>query len=160
VIAVVSDTHMPRGARELPEACTRLVEAAEAVVHAGDFVAWSVVARLGALAPLHAVHGNCDEAAVVRALPARLVVDVAGLRLGVVHDAGPREGRHGRLRAAFPGCDAVVYGHSHLPEVTLADGVWILNPGSPTERRRAPAHTMITIRDGVPRLVALDRPGI
>jgi len=104
---------------------------------------------------VEAVHGNVDEPAVRAALPERLVVEAEGLRIGVVHDGGRRAGRHERLRAWFPGCDAIAYGHSHLPEVVRSEGVWILNPGSPTERRRAPARTMIVLRDGVPELVEL-----
>jgi predicted phosphodiesterase len=72
-----------------------------------------------------------------------------------VHDAGPAAGRHERLRAAFPGCGLVAYGHTHLPEVTLDAGVWIVNPGSPTERRRAPGHTIAVVREGRPELVSV-----
>ena len=82
------------------------------------------------------------------ALPRSDVVEAGGARIGIVHDAGPRAGREERLVARFPGCAAVIYGHTHLPEVTLHDGVWILNPGSPTERRRAPTHTMIRLDIG------------
>jgi putative phosphoesterase len=104
---------------------------------------------------VHAVHGNQDEAALVTALPAALEVELEGLRIGLLHDGGPRAGRHERLRRRFAGCDVVAYGHSHLPEVERSEGVWILNPGSPTERRRAPARTMIVLRRGIPELVAV-----
>ncbi len=107
--------------------------------------------------PLAAVHGNMDEPVLRAALPERLVTEAEGLRLGLVHDGGPRPGRRDRLRAAFPGCDLVVYDHSHEPEVVRAGGTWIVNPGSPTERRRAPAHTMAVVEAGVPRLVELGR---
>jgi hypothetical protein len=103
-----------------------------------------------------------DEAALREALPAECVVDAGDVRIGIVHDAGPRQGRAERLAARFPGCGAIVYGHSHLPEAVLYGGVWILNPGSPTERRRAPAHTMIRLEvaGGTVRaeLLELDRP--
>ena len=89
------------------------------------------------------------------ALPARRVVEHAGIRIGLVHDAGPPAGRHERLLGWFPGCDVVAYGHTHLPEVARAGDVWIINPGSPTERRRAPARSMAVIEDGMPRLVSL-----
>jgi predicted phosphodiesterase len=95
-----------------------------------------------------------DEATLRQALPAQRVVEAEGLRIGLVHDAGPRQGRHERLRSAFPGCDVIAYGHTHRPEVAPGDA-WILNPGSPTERRRAPAHTMVVIRDGRPELVEI-----
>jgi predicted phosphodiesterase len=86
-----------------------------------------------------------DDATLRARLPATLVVDVAGLTIGMTHDAGPRVGREERLAARFPGCAAVVYGHTHLPQVARAEKTWILNPGSPTERRRAPSHTMLVL---------------
>ncbi len=100
-----------------------------------------------------------DEPAVKKALPLEHVVGVEGARIGMVHIPGPATGRAARLRARFPDCDAIVYGHTHVPEVLRDEGVWILNPGSPTERRRAPARAMIVL--GVhgdkidPRLVEL-----
>jgi putative phosphoesterase len=119
--------------------------AADLIVHAGDFVAESVLEELQTFAPVTAVHGNMDETSLRALLPAERIVEVGETRLGLVHDAGGRAGREPRLIARFPGCAAVVYGHSHLPEITRHAGVWILNPGSPTERRRAPAHTMIRL---------------
>jgi uncharacterized protein len=97
-----------------------------------------------------------DEPALRAALPPRLVVEAEGLRIGLLHDAGPTAGRHERLRAAFPDCDVVAYGHTHMPELARAGDTWIVNPGSPTERRRAPEHTMIVL-DGEPQLVSLAR---
>jgi hypothetical protein len=90
-------------------------------------------------------------------LPARLVVESEGLRIGVVHSGGPRAGREARLRRRFPECDLVAYGHSHQPEVVSHEGCWIVNPGSPTERRHAPTHTMAVVENGVPRLVEVPR---
>jgi putative phosphoesterase len=155
MIAVIGDTHLPRGSRRLPEACLALLRESALILHVGDLMAASVLEELRELAPVEAVHGNMDEWPLREALPERLVVDAEGLRIGLVHDAGPAAGRAARLRAAFPGCDLVAYGHTHLPEVTLESGVWIVNPGSPTERRRAPAHTMALVRNGVPELVVL-----
>jgi putative phosphoesterase len=91
------------------------------------------------------VVGNMDEPGLAEMLPERRVADVGGMRIGMTHDAGPRRGRHERLTGMFPECDAVVYGHSHVPEVARAGDGWILNPGSPTERRRAPSHTMLEV---------------
>jgi uncharacterized protein len=113
--------------------------------------------ELQAFAPVAAVHGNMDVPEVRAALPERLLVEAEGLRIGLVHDAGLAPGRRERLLAAFPGCDAIAYGHTHVPEVSRAGSVWILNPGSPTERRRASEHTMIVLEDGEPQLVSLDR---
>ena len=158
-VAVLSDTHMPRGPRRLPEACVALLGRADLILHAGDFTAAGVLAQLQELGPVEAVHGNMDDAELHASLPERQVVEAGPVRIGMLHDAGRREGREARLVAAFPGCAAVVYGHSHLPQVSRHQGVWILNPGSPTERRRAPQPTMIALElEGEelrPRLIAL-----
>ena len=144
-LAIISDTHLPRGRRRLPDACVERLRAADLILHAGDFTAASVLDELRALAPVEAVHGNQDDAALRSSLPEQHVVEVDGVRIGLVHDAGRREGRHERLAAAFPGCDAVAYGHSHIPELARHGEVWILNPGSPTERRRAHHRTLVAI---------------
>ncbi len=144
VIAVISDTHMPRGARRLPDACVERIEAADLLLHAGDVATVEVLRELEAIGPpLVAVHGNVDSAELRRLLPAERVVEAAGARIGMVHDAGPRIGRLERMRRRFEGrAQAVVFGHSHLPLHEHDHGFQIFNPGSPTERRRAPAHTM------------------
>ena len=149
LIAVISDTHLPRGARRLPEACVERIAAADLLLHAGDFSTGDVLRELEAIGPpLLGVHGNVDSAELRRLLPAERVVEAEGARIAMVHDAGPRTGRLGRLRARFgDSADVVVFGHSHMPLHEQAeDGFQILNPGSPTERRRAPAHTMGLIR--------------
>jgi putative phosphoesterase len=153
--AIVGDTHMPRGARTLPARCVELLRSADVIVHTGDFTAVSVLDDLSCLAPLVAVHGNMDDADVRRRLGARAVFEHGGLRIGVVHDGGSRSGRHERLLSSFPDCDVVVYGHTHVPEVAEVDGRFVVNPGSPTERRRTSAHTMAVLENGVPRLVEL-----
>jgi putative phosphoesterase len=153
-IALLGDTHLPRGARRLPDACVEILRDADLILHTGDFTTLSVLEELRELGPVEGVHGNMDEAALRALLPARLVVH-EGLRIGVVHSDGPRAGREARLRAWFPDCDLVAYGHSHQPEIVRHDECWIVNPGSPTERRRAPAHTIAVVEDGVPRLVEL-----
>ena len=122
----------------------------------GDFTALSVLEDLRELAPVEAVRGNMDEPALRRTLPERTIVDAEGTRIGLVHDAGPASGRHDRLVRSFPGCDLVAYGHSHVPELAQVGETWIVNPGSPTERRRAPGHTMVVVRSGTPELVRLD----
>jgi uncharacterized protein len=114
-----------------------------------------VLEELQKLGPVAAVHGNMDDSPLLEELPERLVVEEGGLRIGLVHDAGPAIGRHDRLRESFPGCQVIAYGHTHMPEVTWSEDVWIVNPGSPTERRRAPGHTMVVIRDGRPALIDL-----
>jgi putative phosphoesterase len=142
-IAVISDTHLPRGGRRLPQQCVERLSAADLILHAGDLIRLPVLRELESYGRVIAVHGNVDDADVRAALPASATVDAGGARIGLVHDAGPAKGRLARLRRQFPDADAVVFGHSHLPLHECApDGFQIFNPGSPTERRRAPAHTM------------------
>ena len=118
---------------------------ADLILHAGDFVGASVLEELRAFAPVEAVRGNMDEPALQAVLPERLVVSVEDVRIGLVHIPGPRAGREERLVSWFPGCGAVVYGHTHVPQLERHRDVWIVNPGSPTERRRAPGHSMAVL---------------
>ena len=149
IVAVISDTHLPRGTRRIPEACLEQLRAADLILHAGDVTAASVLDELATLGPpVHAVHGNMDDAVLRDRLPGTLVVDTGALSIGMTHDAGPRAGREERLAARFPGCAAVVYGHTHEPQIARVGQAWILNPGSPTERRRAPTHTMLVLEVG------------
>ena len=155
MIALLGDTHLPRGRRRLSDECLRLLARAELILHVGDFVAASVLAELRELAPVEAVHGNVDEPGLQALLPERLVVEAGGLRIALVHDGGRRAGREERPRSWFPDAGLVAYGHNHLPEVTHAGGAWTVNPGSPTEPRRAPAPTMVVVHAGRPQLVEL-----
>ena len=160
LVAVISDTHMPRGARRLPDACLERLRTADLILHGGDLSAVAVLEELQSLGPpVHAVHGNADEAALRELLPADLVVDAGGTRIGMTHDPGPAAGREERLARRFLGCAAVVFGHTHLPQVERAGSVWLLNPGSPTERRRGPFHSMLLLEVEAgkisPRLVPL-----
>ena len=154
LIAVISDTHMPRGGRRLPDACVERIAGAGLLLHAGDFSTVEVVRELEAIGPpVVGVHGNVDCAEVRRMLPEERVVEAGGARIAMVHDAGPSTGRLERMRRRFGDrADLVVFGHSHLPLHERApDGFQIFNPGSPTERRRAPSHTMglIRVADGL-----------
>jgi putative phosphoesterase len=155
VIAVLGDTHLPRGSRRLPGGCTDLLRQADAVVHTGDFTSLACLEELEGFAPVYAVHGNMDDPALRERLPARLVVELEGVRIAIVHDGGVKSGREARLRSWFPDCGLIAFGHSHMPDISTYDCCWIVNPGSPTERRRAPAHTMIVVEKGRPRLVRL-----
>jgi len=151
LIAVISDTHLPRGARRLPDACVERIAGADLLLHAGDFSTLEVLRELEAIGPpVVGVHGNVDSAELRQRLPEERVVDAEGARIAMVHDAGPRIGRLERMRRRFgERADVVVFGHSHMPLHEQApDGFQILNPGSPTERRRAPAHTMGLIHVG------------
>ena len=156
LIAVISDTHLPRGARQVPAACVERIAAADLLLHAGDFSTLAVLRELESIGPpVIAVHGNVDSADLRRLLPAERVVQAEGARIAMVHDAGPRAGRLERMRRRFgERANLVVFGHSHLPlHEDAPDGFQILNPGSPTERRRAPSHTMglIEVRAGSAR---------
>jgi putative phosphoesterase len=143
LIAVISDTHLPRGARRIPDACIEHLKVADLILHAGDFVSVEALEEIKAIGPpLAAVHGNVDSTGVRRRVPAERTVDAEELRIGMIHDAGPSRGRLERMRARFPGAAAVVYGHSHIPLHEEADGFQLFNPGSPTDRRRQPRHTM------------------
>jgi putative phosphoesterase len=151
LIAVISDTHLPRRARRLPDACLERIVAADLLLHAGDFVTVEVLRQLEAIGPpVAAVHGNVDSVDLHNMLPAERVVEAGGARVALVHDAGPRGGRLDRMRRRFRDrAEAVVFGHSHLPlHETGPDGFQIFNPGSPTDRRRAPTHTMGLARVG------------
>jgi uncharacterized protein len=143
VLAVVSDTHLPRGARRLPDECWERMATADLIVHAGDFMTRDVLDEISALGPpVAAVHGNMDGFDLREVLPGRTLVEAGGARIGVIHDAGPAAGRLVRMRRAFPDADAVVFGHSHIPLHEEVGAFQIFNPGSPTDRRRQPHHTM------------------
>lgn len=150
-LAILGDTHMPRGTRALPAVCLDLCRAADAILHTGDLIGLEVLDLLRTLGPpVHAVHGNVDGPTVRAVLPETLELDVGGVRVGMLHIPGPADGRTARLRARFPTCDAVLFGHTHQPEHGTDGAFQTFNPGSPTERRRAPRHTMgvATIADG------------
>ena len=141
-IAVVSDTHLPRGARRVPDECVEAMRSADLIVHAGDLCTAGVLDWLEKLGPpVKAVHGNVDTAEVRDRLPEALEFTAGDHRVGVIHDAGPAKGRLERMRRRFPQAEAVVFGHSHLPLHDQSGGFQIFNPGSPTERRRAPQHS-------------------
>jgi uncharacterized protein len=160
-IAIISDTHLPRGRQALPDACIARLQAADLIVHAGDFSRLEVLEELRGFGPVVGVYGNTDDALVRAAVPKSAVIPAGERKLAVIHDAGQAQGRLRRLRARFPGADAVVFGHSHIPlHETAPDGFQIFNLGSPTDRRRQPRHTMGVCRVGSAglafELVALD----
>jgi putative phosphoesterase len=161
LIAIISDTHMPRGGRRLPAPCAERIACADLLLHAGDFMTLAVLRDLEAIGPpLAGVRGNVDGPDLAPVLPAERVVEAAGVRIAMTHDAGPRAGRLERMRRRFGDrADALVFGHSHQPLHERAeDGFQIFNPGSPTERRRAPAHTMglAHVRDGALRFELIE----
>src|ERR1700759_4970257 len=114
-IAIISDTHMPKGNRRLPDACVEWLKAAGLIVHAGHLSRLSVLTKLPSDSKVIAVHGNVDDAEVRQELPATTMLEAQATRIAVIHDAGPAIGRIERLKRRFPGADAVVFGHSHQP---------------------------------------------
>ncbi len=160
-LLLLADTHLPRRARDLPEQVWSAVAEADVVVHAGDWVDVTLLDRLEARARrLVGVHGNNDHGELRGRLPEVARAEVAGVRLAVVHETGPARGREERCAARFPDTDVLVFGHSHIPWDTTADtGLRLLNPGSPTDRRRQPHCTYLTAlaRDGSLADVTLHR---
>jgi putative phosphoesterase len=119
---------------------------ADLILHGGDFVSEEFLEELRSLGPpVEGVVGNMDDQALRETLPVQHVVEVGETRIGMVHIPGPRAGREARLAARFPDCEAVVYGHTHVPQVERFQHLWVLNPGSPTERRSAPVHSMLLL---------------
>jgi putative phosphoesterase len=134
----------------MPDACVETMRASDLILHAGDFTYPEVLDDLVTIGPpVAAVHGNVDTDELRERLPEERVVDADGATIAMVHDAGPAAGRLERMRARFPGADAVVFGHSHIPLHEERDGFQIFNPGSPTDRRSQKHHTM-----GVARIEA------
>lgn len=160
----MSDTHVPKRARALPAQLLAAVDAADVVVHAGDWVDAATLDLLEARSRrLVSVWGNNDGPELRRRLPEVARVELGGLRVAVVHETGPAAGREARCEQAFPETDLLVFGHSHIPWDTVTPGgLRLLNPGSPTDRRRQPVCTYLTAevvdgRLGAVTLVPVDR---
>jgi uncharacterized protein len=147
-LLLLADTHVPRRARDLPPQVWDEVASADVVVHAGDWVDLALLDALEQRARrLVGVYGNNDGPPLRERLPEVAAVDLAGLRMTVVHETGGREGRETRCAQRFPDADVLVFGHSHIPWDTTAEtGLRLLNPGSPTDRRRQPVATYMTAR--------------
>jgi hypothetical protein len=151
-VAVLSDTHSPRRWKRCPPAVARVLDGADAILHAGDVCTVATLDELARWAPVHAVLGNNDGPDVAAwGAPETLRLELGGLPIGMIHDSGPAKGRGPRLRAMFPSARLVVFGHSHIPWDETHNGQRHLNPGSPTDRRRQPHGTMAELRieDGV-----------
>ena len=154
-LVVTADTHVPKRSRDLPPALWAAIEAADVVVHAGDWVDVALLDRIEQRARrLIAVYGNNDHGPLRERLPEVARAEIEGIRLAVVHETGDAKGREKRCAARFPDTDVLVFGHSHIPwDTTAGTGLRLLNPGSPTDRRRQPHGTFVTAvaADGVLR---------
>jgi uncharacterized protein len=145
-LLLIADTHLPTRARDLPEPVWREVDAADVVVHAGDWVDVALLDRLEERSRrLVACYGNNDHGELRERLPEVARAEIDGVRLGVVHETGQKQGREARCAAAYRDLDLLVFGHSHIPwDTTASSGLRLLNPGSPTDRRREPFCTYMT----------------
>ena len=153
-VLVLADTHGPRRWTSTPSELIPALRTAEVILHAGDVCVSPVLDELACYATVHVVMGNNDGPGV-RAWGASDTVelDLAGVRVGMIHDSGPSGGRGKRMRRVFPGADVVVFGHSHIPLDAHVDGLRLFNPGSPTDRRRQPvgSYGVLELEDGAVR---------
>jgi uncharacterized protein len=145
-LVLTSDTHVPERARDLPHSLWAAIEAADVVVHAGDWVDAALLDLFETRSRrLIGVYGNNDHGALRERLPEVARAEIEGVRIAVVHETGDRKGREERCAARFPDTDVLVFGHSHIPwDTTAPAGLRLLNPGSPTDRRRQPHGTFVT----------------
>jgi len=152
LISVLADTHIKAPGKDLPEKAYELIRASDAVIHAGDLTTRIILERLEKVTPaVYAVLGNNDHGVK---LPLHLNLEFGGVKIGVIHDSGARDGRRRRMRKQFPEARIVIYGHSHIPDCSDAEELLLLNPGSPTDKRRQPEHTMALIRINDGKFVA------
>jgi uncharacterized protein len=149
-LLLLADTHVPKRARDLPDQVWREVEAADVVLHAGDWVDVALVDELERRSRrLVGCYGNNDGPALRARLPEVARAELGGVRFAVVHETGPAKGREERCAAAYDDVDVLVFGHSHIPwDTTAESGLRLLNPGSPTDRRRQPFCTYLTATAG------------
>ncbi len=148
LISVIADTHIKAPGKDLPETAYEWIRKSDAIIHAGDLVNNIILERLNACTPsVYAVLGNNDYGVQ---LPLVLEFEIGNIPIAVIHDSGPRDGRRKRMRRQFPKARIVVYGHSHIPDCSDEGGLLLLNPGSPTDKRRQPVYTMalLHINDG------------
>jgi putative phosphoesterase len=152
-IAVLSDTHVPSAAAELPADAYKILEKTDAIIHAGDYQVASVIDTLQSIAPFYGVCGNMDDHEISQRLPVRRIIQLGGFAVGVMHGWGSPAGLEDRIRVLFTDekIDVLVYGHSHRVKNELQDGVLLFNPGSPTDSRFAQFKSMgvLTIEEKI-----------
>lgn len=143
-VVCISDTHLRRPTG-LPGWCRAHLERADLILHAGDIVSRAVLDALERMGPLKAVRGNMDEVLLGPRLPLRRVAEIGGVKIGMLHNPGPARGRLERLATEFSNCDAIVYGHTHVPEIAHSGRQLVVNPGSPTVPRAQVGGTLIEL---------------
>lgn len=141
---VIADTHLPRRASALPEGLIPHLEQADLILHAGDLMDPALLDELAAYAPVRAVLGNIDP--LEARLPETDEFEFGGVSIAMIHDLGPKKGRRNRMRRRFQRARVVVFGHSHIPWLEDEDGMLLLNPGSPTDKRPQPEHAFALLR--------------
>jgi putative phosphoesterase len=153
--AVIADTHIPRRARTLPENLLPHLKQANLILHAGDLMDLTLLSVMASYAPVRAVKGNLDPPELK--LPEVLQFEFGGARIAMIHDSGRKKGRRSRMKRRFPEARVVIFGHSHIPWLEDAEGLLLLNPGSPTDRRRQPEHTfaLLWVEEGEVRAEVL-----
>lgn len=139
LVAVIADTHIPRRAKALPDSLLPRLERADLILHAGDLMDLALLYTLAGFAPVKAVRGNLDPPD--ERLPETQKFEFGGVPIAVIHDSGPKKGRRNRMRCRFPNARVVVFGHSHIPWLEDEENLLLLNPGSPTDKRRQPDYT-------------------
>ena len=152
-LLVISDTHIPGAAPELPLVLRRAAERMEGIVHAGDYTSLTTVEQLREMGPFYGVAGNMDSREVRQLLPSQLVVELAGVQVGIIHGWGPPQGLAERVLQALPKVEVLIFGHSHQPLCERRGRVLLLNPGSPTDRFYAKVNTyaVLYLGEGPPR---------
>lgn len=144
-LLIIADTHVPKRAKDMPAQVWSAVDEADVVLHAGDWVHVDLLDELERRARVVGVAGNNDGPDLHARLPEVARVDLGGLRWAVVHETGQAKGREERCAQDYPDVDVLVFGHSHIPwDTTAPGGLRLLNPGSPTDRRRQPVCTYMT----------------
>jgi putative phosphoesterase len=147
-VGVISDTHIPAIAPSLPPAVFEIFKDVDLILHAGDIVELSVLAELRAIAPVEAVAGNMDGAEVHLKLPAQKILPIGKYSVGLIHGKYKIDIQKEMIRKEFSDVDLIVYGHSHTPFWGTFDGVYFLNPGSPTDKRHAPYNSVALLHVG------------
>lgn len=147
-IGILSDTHVPHLAPALPRRIFELFDGADLILHAGDIVSLDVLAELEAIAPVEAVAGNMDGMDVQARLPSKKILKLGTFTAGLMHGKFKIDLQHEMLRREFNTVDLIVYGHSHMPFWGRVGDVWFLNPGSPTDNRYAPYHSVAILTVG------------